>query len=122
MGYKTGSRAFKTNFLRVNGMEERQCLRCGLKLPYGSLAYVVSVKVFAAFDGVIPATEEESQHPLEELLEQIKGADPKALEKEVYEEFSIVLCKGCRDRFVEDAKNPWESQFRMAKGSDNLFH
>ena len=103
-------------------MEERQCLRCGLKLPYGSLAYLVNVKVFAAFDGVILESEEEAQHPLEELLTQIKDADPKTLEKEVYEEFSIFLCKGCRDRFVEEAKNPWESQFRMANGSDTLLH
>jgi hypothetical protein len=110
------------SFLEVEGMEERQCLRCGLKLPYGSLAYVVNVKVFAAFDGVILESEEETQHPLEELLGQIKDADPKTLEKEVYEEFSVVLCKGCRDRFVEEAKNPWESQFRMTKGSDTLLH
>ena len=103
-------------------MEERQCLRCGLKLPYGSLAYVVNVKVFAAFDGVILESEEETQHPLEELLGQIKDADPKTLEREVYEEFSLVLCKRCRDRFVDETKDPWESQFRMTKGSGPILH
>ena len=103
-------------------MEERQCLRCGLKLPYGSLAYVVNVKVFAAFDGVILESEEGTQQPLEQLLEQIKELDPKTLEKEVYEEFSLVLCKRCRDRFVDETKKPWESQFRMTKGSDTILH
>jgi len=77
-------------------IEKRQCMRCGTDLPYGSLVYVVQIKVFADFDGVILDPDEESQHPMEKLLEQIQKADPKELEKDVYEELMFVLCKRCR--------------------------
>ncbi len=103
-------------------MDERRCMRCGIPLPYGSLVYMVQVKVFADFDGVILEPEGESQQPLDELLEQIKNEDPKELEKEVYEEFSLVLCKRCRDRFVDETKSPWEGPFRMPKGPDRILH
>lgn len=103
-------------------MEERKCMRCGLKLPYGSLVYMAQVKVFADFDGVILEAEEESQRPLEQLLEQIKNEDPKELEKEVYEEFTLVLCKRCRDRFVEESLHPWEGPFHLPKGPDRILH
>ncbi len=103
-------------------MEERKCMRCGIRLPYGSLVYIVQVKAFADFDGVILESEEESQQPLDKLIEEIKDRDPKELEKEVYEEFTLVLCKSCRDRFVNEARNPWEGPFLMPKGPDRILH
>jgi hypothetical protein len=103
-------------------MEERHCGRCGIKLPHGSLVYVAEVKVFADFDGVILESEEESQQSINQLLEHIKDADPEALEKEVYEEFALVLCKGCRDRFVNESLHPWEGPFPLARGSDRILH
>jgi hypothetical protein len=103
-------------------MEERKCMRCGTQLPYGSLVYMVQVKVFADFDGVILESEEESQQPLDQLLEQIKNEDPKELEKEVYEEFTLVLCKRCRDRFVDDTLHPWEGSDRIPKSPDRILH
>ena len=103
-------------------IEERHCSRCGIRLPHGSLVYIAEVKVFADFDGVILEPEEESQQSLNQLLEQIKDADPKVLEKEVYEEFILVLCKGCRDRFVSESQHPWEGPFLLAKGSDRILH
>jgi hypothetical protein len=103
-------------------MEERKCMRCGVQLPYGSLVYIVQVRVFADFDGVILESEEESRQPLDQLLEQIKNEDPKELEKEVYEEFSLVLCKSCRDRFVNETQHPWEGPLGTAKGPDRILH
>lgn len=103
-------------------MEERHCNRCSIKLPYGSLVYVAQVKVFADFDGVILGSEEMNQSSLDQLLEQVKDMDPKELEKEVYEEFTLILCKGCRDRFVNESKHPWEGPFPLAKGQDPMLH
>ena len=103
-------------------MEKRICMRCGKGLPYGSLVYIVQVKVFADFDGVILDPEEESHPPLEQLLEQIQEADPKEIEKEVYEEFTLILCKSCRDRFVDETQHPWEGSFRLPKGPDRILH
>ena len=103
-------------------MEKRECMRCGVELPYGSLIYRVNIRVFADFDGVILDSEEESHPPLEQLLEQIQEADPADLEKEVYEEFTLVLCKSCRDRFVDETQHPWEGSFRLPKGPDRILH
>lgn len=103
-------------------MEERHCSRCGIKLPHGSLVYVAEVKVYADFDGVILESEVESQQSINQLLEYIKDADPNGVEKEVYEDFTLVLCKGCRDRFVDESQHPWEGPFLLAKGSNLILH
>jgi hypothetical protein len=97
-------------------------MRCGIELPYGSLVYVVQIKVFADFDGVIVDPDEESRQPMEKLLEQIQKADPKELENEVYEEFTFVLCKRCRDGFVDETQHSGEIFFPQPKGSDRILH
>ena len=97
-------------------------MRCSIALPYGSLVYVVQVKAFADFDGVIPESEEEGQQPLDKLIKEIKDRDPKELEKEVYEEFTLVLCKSCRDRFVKEARHPWEGPFLVSKDPTRVLH
>ncbi len=103
-------------------MKERKCVRCGVELPYGSLVYVVQVKVFADFDGVILESEEEGQYPLDQLLEQVRNRDPKELEKEVFEEFTLVFCKRCRDQFVDEARSPQERFSYLPKGPDRILH
>ena len=103
-------------------MEERQCMRCGVAVPYGSFAYTAQVRVFADFDGVILEPEEEGRQSMEQLLEQVQRTDPKELEKEVYEEFSLILCKSCRDRFVDEVRHPWEGPFRFVRGPERILH
>ena len=96
-------------------MKDRECSRCSKTLPVGSLTYVVNVRVFADFDGVLLEPEEGIDRQLTEVLEQVEELDPKDLEKEVYEEFSLVLCKRCRDHFVKETRHPWEGPFRSYK-------
>jgi len=103
-------------------MNERKCMRCGIELPYGSLVYVVQVKVFADFDGVILESEEESRRPLDQLIEQVRDKDPKELEKEVFEEFTLILCKRCRDQFVDETHSPQERFAYLPKGPDRILH
>ncbi len=103
-------------------MQERRCMRCGVGLPYGNLAYRAQVKVFADFDGVIVEPEEQGDPSMEQLLEQVGKRDPKELEKEVYEEFTLLLCKSCRDRFVDETRNPWEGPFQLLNGPDRILH
>ena len=103
-------------------MKERCCWRCGKELPLGSLIYVVHIKVFAGFNGVLTESEENIDQPLKQLLHQIEASDPKELEKEVYEEFTIMLCKSCRDRFVDETQHPWEGPFRFQKDPDQMIH
>jgi hypothetical protein len=86
------------------------------------LAYVVHIKVFAGFDGLLVEPEEGIDKELRRLMEQVEKSDPKELEKEVYQEFTLHLCKSCRDRFVEEIQHPWEGPFQTWKGPDRILH
>jgi hypothetical protein len=103
-------------------MEKRRCLRCGKELPAGALTYVVHIRVFSGFDGLLPEPEEGIDQQLSHLLEQVQKSDPKELEKEVYEEFTLLLCKSCRDRFVEETQHPWEGPFWVPKDPGRTIH
>ena len=97
-------------------------MRCGKELPAGELAYVVQIKVFAGFDGLLPEPEGGIDHQLRKILDQIEKSDPKELEKEVYEEYTLLLCKSCRDRFVDETKHPWEGSFQIRRDPDRFVH
>jgi len=104
------------------GIVNRCCMRCGKELPPGSLSYVVQIKTYADFDGVLLEPEGEIDQELGAILEKIEESDPKELEKEVFEEFSLLLCRSCRDRFVDEAKHPWEGPFRIRSSPDSVIH
>jgi hypothetical protein len=97
-------------------------MRCGKELPAGELAYVVQIKVFAGFDGLLPEPEGGIDHQFRKILDQIEKSDPKELEKEVYEEYTLLLCKSCRDRFVDETKHPWEGSFQIRRDPDRFVH
>jgi hypothetical protein len=103
-------------------MGDRTCWRCGKELPLGSLAYVIQIKVFAEFDGLLVEPGEGIDKELKRLMEQVEKSDPKELEKEVYQEVTLHLCKSCRDRFVEEIQNPWEGPFQIRKNPDRILH
>ena len=100
----------------------QKCLRCGKELPPGSLTYVAQIKVFAGFDGVLLEPEGGVDRQLRQLLELIQESNPEELEKGVYEEFTLVLCKSCRDRFVEEIEHSWEGPFRIPGKADRFIH
>ena len=103
-------------------MKEQSCWRCGVPLPPGSLTYAVHIKVFADFDGVLIEPEGGIDREMEKRIEQIKDADPETLERDVYEEFTLILCKSCRDRFMDETQHPWEGPFRTGRGLGGLIH
>jgi len=83
---------------------------------------VVHVKVFSGFDGILSEPAEGIDQQLKGLLEVTQNLDPKELEKDVYEEITLIVCKSCRDRFVEDLRHPWEGPFRIQKDPDSFLH
>jgi len=103
-------------------MEKRDCFRCGKRLQPGSLFYVVHIRVFSGFDGILTGPAEGIDEQLKELLEQAEHLDPRELEKDVYEEITLIVCKSCRDRFVEEIQHPWEGPFRIQKDPDSILH
>ena len=103
-------------------MKEQHCMRCGKELPLGSLNYVVQIRVFSGFDEVLLEPEGEIDQQIKEILKQIEKSDPEELEKDVYEEFNLILCKSCRDRFVKETQQPWEGPFYLKKDPDPILH
>lgn len=103
-------------------MKDRLCSRCGKRLPPGGLAYVANLRVFADFDGVLLEPEEGVDQQVKQVLDQIRGSDPGELEQDVYEEFTLLLCKRCRDRFVEQTRHPWKGPFWSGKGPGPFLH
>ncbi len=85
----------------------QNCFRCGKELPPGSLTYIAQIRIFAGFDGVLLEPEEGVEQQLKRLLKQVEQSDPEELEKEVYQEFHLILCKSCRDRLVGEIEHPW---------------
>ena len=103
-------------------MKDRQCSRCGKRLPPGGLAYVANLRVFADFDGVLLEPEEGIDRQLKGILKQVQDSDPGELEKDVYEEFTLLFCKRCRDEFVEQTRHPWKGAFWSSKGPGPFLH
>jgi hypothetical protein len=91
-------------------------VRCGKDLPEGSLKYVVDIRVYADFDGVLRFPEGDIEEEVGRLMERIERMDPQELERDVYQEMAFLLCKGCRDRFVEDPLSRGEGPYPAGEG------
>jgi len=84
------------------------CIRCGRRLPPGSLKYVVDLQVYADFDGCLIEEEKDIRTGIKRLLEEIELRDEADLEEEVYLRQIYLICKDCRDRFLSNPLNiPW---------------
>ncbi len=103
-------------------MAGQYCLRCSKRLPEGSLKYVVNIRVYADFDGVLDLPEGDIEEEVHRLMGEIERRDPGELEKDVYQEMAFLLCKGCRDTFVEDPLSRGEGPYPAGEGSSQFFH
>jgi len=103
-------------------MKQKNCFRCGMELLPGGPFYIVHIRVVSGFDGILTETAEGIDQELRELIEQAEHLDPSELEKDVYEEITLVICKSCRDRFVDEIQHPWEGPFRIRKDPDSFLH
>ncbi len=97
-------------------------MKCGKDLPEGSLKYVVDIRVYADFDGVLHFPEGDIEEEVHQLMEEIEQMDAHELEKEVYQELGFLLCKGCRDRFMEDPLSRGEGPYPAGEGPSQFVH
>ena len=103
-------------------MARQYCVKCGKRLPEGSLKYVVDIRVYADFDGVLNFPEGDIEEEVNRLMGEIEGMDPGELERDVYQEMAFLLCKGCRDRFVEDPLSRGEGPYPAGAGPSQFVH
>lgn len=85
-------------------MEGVECDRCGKNLPPGGLRYVVTISVTADFDGVI--ADDAGEEELRKALMDAELRDAQDLEDDVHQEMAYILCKPCRDAFVNEPVGP----------------
>ncbi len=79
-----------------------RCDSCSRELLSGALKYVVELKSFADFDGYLEKFEGDLEEGIEYLLDAMEQVDVKGLEEDVSKELVYILCKGCRDRLMND--------------------
>ncbi len=72
-------------------MKGQSCFRCAKHLPPGGLKYVVHIRVFADFDGVLSVPEGDMEAELGRILEEIESRNLDDLEQEVYQEIGLLL-------------------------------
>ncbi|NWG03111.1 MAG: hypothetical protein HXY44_09675 [Syntrophaceae bacterium] len=101
---------------------QRSCFRCGKELRPGGLFYLFQIKVISGFDEILMEPTGEIDQQLHQLLEQVQHCDPKELEREVYEEMTLIVCKGCRDRLVDDLRYSREGPFQIRKDPEPTLH
>ena len=107
---------------RNEDVNKRHCSRCGKELNPGRAFYTACIRVFAGFDGVLLEPEGETDRQLEQAIEETHQWTPEELEKDVYEEITLLLCKSCRDRFIHEAQYPWEGPFQTWRNPDGMIH
>ena len=103
------------------GMSQK-CAVCGKPLPLGHLKYIVSIKMFADFDGVLQQPDEEPEEGLDQLIAQIEKMSPEECERDVYEERLFILCKRCKDQFSQNPLGKRENDKSLKGDTSGVLH
>ena len=103
------------------GLSKRRCSRCSRELRRGKSYYTVNIRVYSGFDGVL-LEEGEIDQRLKRAVEESHQWTPEELEKDVYEEMTLLLCGTCRNEFVRELQNPWQGAFQTQKTPDGMIH
>lgn len=86
-------------------MDNQNCSKCGKNLSPGSLKYILSIKLYADFDGWVEPSGEGDRENLEYLVECLESTDQDEIEDDVHQEMAFLLCKNCRDLFSRNPLN-----------------
>lgn len=92
-----------------------ECSRCGRHLALGSLKYLVTISVTADFDGVIP--DEAAEEDIRQVLKDAAAKDQEELERDVHQHMAYVLCKPCRDLFIQGPIGPAPAGTASTRGT-----
>ena len=82
-------------------MVDSRCHRCDRRLPDGEPRYVVSIRVTADVDGLLP-DEDDPSAEIDRLLAAMEGRSEAALSEEVHSEMRFLLCPHCRLRWLDN--------------------
>ncbi len=85
-------------------MPKRRCDRCGAELRAGAY-YNVTLELKSDADPLqFKASDlrRDTQKEIDGLVEQMRDADPKALEADVYKLMKFRVCRGCQQVLLHD--------------------
>ncbi len=88
-------------------MNNQHCCKCGKNLPEGSPRYIVSIRLFADYDGNIEISDgnKDDQDSIDYLIRCLEGLDDKEPENDIRDEMAFLLCRPCRNRFGRNPLN-----------------
>lgn len=82
------------------------CSKCKKELPPGSTKYILSIRLFADFDGHVETSDgEHNIEDIEELIDALSTHDEDKAEKDVHQEMAFLLCRNCRNDFSRNPLN-----------------
>ncbi|MFH1624653.1 MAG: hypothetical protein ABID54_05790 [Pseudomonadota bacterium] len=93
------------------------CFRCGSKVLVGGLKYIINITIWADFDGTLLEPEGDVGDEIQRLLKKIENLDQETLEKDVCQDLQFIVCKRCKDQWVQDLLNtggnytPFDDEF-----------
>ncbi|GMR04817.1 MAG: hypothetical protein BMS9Abin23_0728 [Thermodesulfobacteriota bacterium] len=96
-------------------MDKLRCHGCGRELESGALKYVIEIKSFADFDGYLEEYEGDIEEGINMLLDAMENMDVKKLEEDISKDIVLILCKKCRDNFMND---PLQTGTTFLQGED----
>ena len=84
---------------------KQTCYSCS-KIIGKRQKYCLHIELFAAPEVHLDKDDllKDSKHEIKKICEQVKTADPKKLEEDVYVCYDLILCKRCRDVFLQRIK------------------
>jgi hypothetical protein len=93
---------------KIHFMDHFRCQRCEKEFHHESPRYIVEIKSFEDFDGLLEDTTGKIDGEIIDLLKQIEDIDLQALEDDAYQEIRFILCKDCKDQFVRNPFHPYK--------------
>ncbi len=85
-------------------MVKYRCDGCGKEMGAQELRYTASIEVKAAYDEIEVSLMDlmrDHRQEILRLIEQMRQADPKLLEDQIFKRISLDLCPSCQRAFVQ---------------------
>lgn len=86
-------------------MIEYKCDGCAKRMGKGELRYTVKIDVRAAYDEIevgLADLVRDHRKEMIDLIEELRGQDPDAVEAQVYKGFTLDLCPRCQAIYLKD--------------------
>ncbi len=79
-----------------------ECDKCGATLGANDAGrYIVKIEVYAAAEHLDISERDIAETSLDEVLQQLRDADPDEVEDQTYRSFRFDVCNACRRRLLQ---------------------